>query len=105
MGDIGELTESMDPVRSFEQFAEVLGKLLSRGATKTIHFNAHYDVVPVSGKWRHGSPFSGTVERGWIFGRGTSDMKGSMASLLLALRLLRATGTPPCPPAPADLRS
>ena len=26
----------------------VLGKLGVRGATKTIHFNAHYDVVPVS---------------------------------------------------------
>ena len=73
----------------------VLGKLTARGARKTIHFNAHYDVVPVSGDWRHGNPFSGTVDRGWIYGRGTSDMKGSMASLLLALRALRATRTTP----------
>ncbi len=73
----------------------VLAKLPARGARKTIHFNAHYDVVPVSGEWRHGSPFSGAVERGWIFGRGTSDMKGSIASLLLALRSLRATNTAP----------
>ncbi|HWA85189.1 MAG TPA: ArgE/DapE family deacylase [Opitutus sp.] len=73
----------------------VLGKLPVRGAKKTIHFNAHYDVVPVSGKWRHGSPFSGEVERGWIFGRGTSDMKGSIASLLLALHALRSTRTAP----------
>src|SRR5450432_2123772 len=29
----------------------VLGKLSVRGAKKTIHFNAHYDVVPVSGQW------------------------------------------------------
>ena len=79
---------------AFPRF-NVLGKLAVRGAKKTIHFNAHYDVVPVSGKWRHGSPFSGAVERGWIFGRGTSDMKGSMASLLLALRALRETRTPP----------
>jgi len=73
----------------------VLGKLAARGAKKTIHFNAHYDVVPVSGDWRHGSPFSATVDHGWIYGRGTSDMKGSMASLLLALRALRATGIVP----------
>ncbi|HTO02298.1 MAG TPA: ArgE/DapE family deacylase, partial [Opitutus sp.] len=73
----------------------VLGKLPVRGAKKTIHFNAHYDVVPVSGEWRHGSPFSGAVDQGWIYGRGTSDMKGSMTSLLLALRALRATGTQP----------
>jgi len=73
----------------------VLGKLAVRGAKKTLHFNAHYDVVPVSGKWKHGSPFSGAVERGWIYGRGTADMKGSHASLLLALRALRATGVAP----------
>ncbi len=73
----------------------LLGTLPARGAKKTIHFNAHYDVVPVSGAWRHGSAFSGAVERGWIFGRGTADMKGSIASLLLALQALRATGTAP----------
>ena len=73
----------------------VLGQLAARGATKTVHFNAHYDVVPVSGQWRHGSPFSGRVEGGWIYGRGTADMKGSIASCLLALRALRATGTTP----------
>jgi succinyl-diaminopimelate desuccinylase len=73
----------------------VLGQLAARGATKTVHFNAHYDVVPVSGQWRHGSPFSGWVEGGWIYGRGTADMKGSIASCLLALRALRATGTTP----------
>ena len=73
----------------------VLGQLAVRGAKKTVHFNAHYDVVPVSGTWRHGSPFSGRVEDGWIYGRGTADMKGSHASLLMALRALQATGTKP----------
>ena len=73
----------------------VLGKLRAPGAKKTVHFNAHYDVVPVSGQWQHGGPFSGKVAGGWIYGRGTSDMKGSHASLLMALRALRATGTAP----------
>jgi len=73
----------------------VIGQRKVRGAKKTIHFNAHYDVVPVSGKWRHGDPFSGTEERGWVYGRGTADMKGSIAALLLALRALRATGQTP----------
>lgn len=81
----------------------VLGRLAAvrRGAAdtgpkrKTIHFNAHYDVVPVSGAWRHEDAFSAKVEDGWIYGRGTADMKGSIASLLLALRALRATGTEP----------
>ncbi len=73
----------------------VLAKLASPGAKKTLHFNAHYDVVPVSGEWKHGSAFSGQIARGWIYGRGTADMKGSIASLLMALRALRATKTTP----------
>ena len=73
----------------------VLGKLPVRGARRTLHFNAHYDVVPVSGTWKHGSPFSGAIDRGWIYGRGTADMKGSIASLLMALQAVRATGTKP----------
>lgn len=64
------------------------------GAKKTIHFNAHYDVVPVSGKWRHG-PFNPVVENGWIYGRGAADMKGAIASIVFALQALRATGTRP----------
>lgn len=83
-----------DVRRDYPRF-NVLGKLPVRGARKTIHFNAHYDVVPVSGQWKHGSPFSGAVDRGWIYGRGTADMKGSISSLLLALQALRATHTTP----------
>ena len=73
----------------------VLGKLKVPGARKTVHFNAHYDVVPVSGTWRHGNPFSGAVEKGVIYGRGTADMKGSIASLLTALEALVSTRTQP----------
>jgi succinyl-diaminopimelate desuccinylase len=73
----------------------VIGKLKVPGARKTIHFNAHYDVVPVSGAWRHGSPFGGAIEKGMIYGRGTADMKGSIASLLTALDALRSTRTRP----------
>ena len=73
----------------------VVGFLPVKDARKTVHFNAHYDVVPVSGKWKHGTAFSGAEDGGWIYGRGTGDMKGSIASLLLALRALRATGAAP----------
>jgi succinyl-diaminopimelate desuccinylase len=73
----------------------VLGKLRVPGARKTIHFNAHYDVVPVSGTWRHGSPFSGAVEKGLIYGRGTADMKGSIASLITAIDAMQRTRTRP----------
>ena len=73
----------------------VLAKLRAPGARKTIHFNAHYDVVPVSGTWRHGNPFSGAVEKGLIYGRGTADMKGSIASLITAIDAIQRTRTRP----------
>ncbi len=73
----------------------VIGFWPVKRGRKTVHFNAHYDVVPVSGKWRHHSAFSGVEDGGWVYGRGTADMKGSIASLLLALRALHAAGTPP----------
>jgi succinyl-diaminopimelate desuccinylase len=65
------------------------------GAKKTLHFNAHYDVVPVSGRWRHGQAFNPVVENGWIYGRGTSDMKGAIASIVFALKALRGSGVRP----------
>ena len=89
------LRSSLPPAQHAYPRYNVLGKLRSPGARKTLHFNAHYDVVPVSGAWRHGNPFSGAVERGLIYGRGTADMKGSIASLLTALDALQATRTRP----------
>lgn len=89
------LEQTLPPaLQSFSRW-NVLGYLDAPRATRTIHFNAHYDVVPVSGIWSHGHAFSGAVEDGWIYGRGTADMKGSIASLLMALRALRATRTEP----------
>jgi len=65
------------------------------GAKQTMHFNAHYDVVPVSGSWRHGNAFEPVVEKGWVYGRGTADMKGAIASIIFALKALRETGARP----------
>lgn len=73
----------------------VLGKLKSPGARKTLHFNAHYDVVPVGGTWKQGDPFKAHLDKGWIYGRGSADMKGSIASLLTALRALKTAGIRP----------
>ncbi|MFO1448881.1 MAG: ArgE/DapE family deacylase [Opitutaceae bacterium] len=90
-----ELRAALPPEQWSYPRSNVLGTLRVGRSQRTLHFNAHYDVVPVSEGWRHGSAFSGTEDRGWVYGRGTSDMKGSIASLLLALRALRATGTRP----------
>ncbi|MBI2505605.1 MAG: M20/M25/M40 family metallo-hydrolase [Candidatus Latescibacteria bacterium] len=64
-------------------------------AAPAVHFNAHYDVVPAAGKWRCGSPFAPEVRGGWLYGRGSGDMKGSIAALLMGLEALRRTGREP----------
>ena len=58
------------------------------GAKKTVHFNAHYDVVPVSGKWRM-DPFQPEVVGDWLYGRGATDMKDSITALLFAIKALK----------------
>ena len=58
------------------------------GKKKTVHFNAHYDVVPVSGSWMY-PPFSGHSEKGVLYGRGAADMKGSVSALIYALGAFR----------------
>ena len=64
------------------------------GAEKTVHFNAHYDVVPVSGAWR-ADPFQPQVVGDWLYGRGSDDMKDSMAALLFAITALQENGVHP----------
>ncbi|AHF80989.1 M20 family metallopeptidase [Thermococcus paralvinellae] len=60
----------------------VYGKI---GKGESLHFNGHYDVVPPGKGWRH-NPFSPTIEGNKIYGRGTTDMKGGIATTLAALK-------------------
>ena len=48
-------------------------------------FAGHTDVVPTgpSDKWQF-PPFEPTIKDGYIYGRGTADMKGSLAAMLCA---------------------
>jgi acetylornithine deacetylase len=56
---------------------------------------AHVDVVgPGSEPWRHGSAWSGAIEDGCVWGRGSVDMKGGVIAALHALASLRGTPTP-----------
>lgn len=54
----------------------------------------HSDVVPVGEGWLHGSAFSGTVEDGFIYGRGTQDDKGPMMAAYYAVKMLKDLGLP-----------
>lgn len=49
-------------------------------------FAGHTDVVPAGNieQWRY-PPFEPTVKDGFLFGRGAADMKGSLASMVVAV--------------------
>lgn len=64
------------------------------GARRTAHFNAHFDVVPVSTGWRF-EPFGGDIKGNWLYGRGADDMKDAIAALLFAIEALRECGVAP----------
>jgi len=66
----------------------LLAYLGDKGEKQHIHFNGHYDVVPATGEWRVTEPFNPLVKDGRIYGRGASDMKGPLASMLVALKAL-----------------
>ncbi|WP_289042759.1 acetylornithine deacetylase/succinyl-diaminopimelate desuccinylase family protein [uncultured Aliiroseovarius sp.] len=48
-----------------------------------VHFNGHHDVVEVGHGWTK-DPFGGEVEDGRIYGRGACDMKGGLATSIIA---------------------
>jgi succinyl-diaminopimelate desuccinylase len=52
---------------------------------KLVVFAGHTDVVPAgpAEKWKH-PPFEGTIENGILHGRGAVDMKGGLASFVVA---------------------
>lgn len=67
---------------------------LNKGHSKTFHINFHYDVVPATDKWIT-YPFKATVKNSRIYGRGSEDMKGTIASVLFALRALKECSIKP----------
>lgn len=67
-------------------FAEVNNFWAKRGKESPLFvFVGHTDVVPTGplDKW-HSPPFTPTISNGRLFGRGSADMKGSLAAMLVA---------------------
>ena len=54
---------------------------------------SHTDVVPVEDEtlWEH-PPFSGTIDRGRVYGRGADDDKADVVAYCMAMVLLRRAG-------------
>lgn len=59
-------------------------------AGPTLYFHGHYDVVPAS----EPSQFLPRLEGGVLFGRGSSDMKGGLVSMIAAAVALQTASRP-----------
>jgi succinyl-diaminopimelate desuccinylase len=58
-----------------------------------VHFNGHIDVVAPGEGWSV-DPFEGVVKGARVYGRGTCDMKGGIASAVVAVEALIDSGVP-----------
>jgi succinyl-diaminopimelate desuccinylase len=64
-----------------------------RGNGDCVHFNSHIDVVEAGSGWTV-PPFDGLVKDGKVYGRGACDMKGGLASSVIACEALIESGIP-----------
>jgi acetylornithine deacetylase len=79
---IGLVTEILEPEPGR---TSVLGRLRGSGGGRSLMLNAHLDTVDVAGM---AEPFSGAIRDGRVYGRGSFDMKGSLAACMAAAKAL-----------------
>lgn len=68
-----------------DRYGSVLGTIYGKYPGKTILMDGHIDNVDVidRAEWKH-DPWGAEIEDGRIYGRGTSDMKGSVCAMVTA---------------------
>ena len=77
------------------QSGNVVARLHGRGRGKAVLYLCHLDVVAANpADWTR-DPFRLTEDEGWLYGRGTIDMKGQDAAVLAALLKLKHEGFVP----------
>lgn len=73
-----------------ENRANLIAYLNENFNGKNLLFNGHMDVVPPGSEdeWKY-PPLSASLKRKKIYGRGTADMKGGIAAMLITLKILK----------------
>src|SRR5437867_2220259 len=71
----------------------LIARLSGSAGGKRLLLMSHTDVVPVEDEslWEH-PPFSGTIDKGRVYGRGADDDKSDVVAQAMALILLRRAG-------------
>jgi acetylornithine deacetylase len=67
----------------------IVGIARGRGGGKSLMFNGHYDTVTLAGY--DGNPLDPVLHDGRIYGRGSFDMKGGVAAMMVAALRARAS--------------
>ena len=81
-----EIPSRVDNIK--ESRANVTGFLNGPDDGPVLVLNGHLDTVPVKEGWNH-DPFAGEISGNKIFGLGTSDMKGAIASMICAAKKIK----------------
>jgi putative selenium metabolism hydrolase len=88
--DVAELLKQHFAAASFDdcivdRFGNVIGVIKGQRPGRSVLLDGHIDTVPVpdSTAWQH-DPFGGELDKGRIYGRGASDMKGAVAAMACA---------------------
>jgi succinyl-diaminopimelate desuccinylase len=94
---IGDLLSAGGFDVGYHEFAPRRTSLVARkifnGDRPPLCFSGHLDTVPLGLSQWAGDPFGGDTDGDRIFGRGSSDMKGGLAAMILAgLRIASMTG-------------
>lgn len=69
---------------SMDRYGSLAGCVKGRKSGPKILFDGHIDTVPVDESRWSKNPFGADVENGRMYGRGTSDMKGAVAAMVVA---------------------
>lgn len=69
----------------------VMGRMEGLVPRPNLHFNGHFDVVPVGDGWTV-DPFGALLKDGKIYGRGASDQKAGIAASIFAIEAIRRAG-------------
>ena len=67
----------------------IIAEVIGDEGGKSIMFNGHVDTVPIGDikKWSI-DPYSAIIKDNKLFGRGSTDMKGSIASMIIAIKFI-----------------
>src|SRR5580658_1211493 len=87
LSSIGMKTEIFEPEPGR---ISVVGRLVGSGGGRSLMLNAHSDTVDAAGM---AEPFSGAIRDGKLYGRGSFDMKGSLAACMAAAKALADSKT------------